>query len=80
MNRSWILHHLEEAQEALQALIRDIKADNEFNFSDYLIDMEHLYNHLNTAWNSRDVDERHVRESVEEDFYRWRKFPADIHL
>ena len=71
---------MQRPQKALQALIADIKEDDQFNFSDCVTDMEHLYNHLNTAWNSRDVDEQRVRESVEEDFYRWRKFPADIHL
>jgi hypothetical protein len=42
--------------------------------------MEHLYHHLNTAWNARDESPEGVAATSEEDFQRWRQFPEDLYL
>jgi hypothetical protein len=80
MGNKWILHNLGEALEALQGMIGERKGDQECEFSRYQDEMRHLYNHLNTAWNSRDVDEKEIRDCLEEDFSRWRQFPGDIRM
>jgi hypothetical protein len=42
--------------------------------------LRHAYHHLNTAWSSRDETDALVRECSEENFEKWRQFPADIDM
>lgn len=78
MNRSQILLHLSEAQEAIEQTMRDIQADPEYEYGDYSVDMTHIYHHLNTAWNSREATEGEVAEVTAGDFNRWSAFPRDL--
>jgi len=80
VNCDWVLFHLREALEELQKTIRGIEQDSEYNDGDFYVGMQHLYHHLNTAWNSRDASEEQAAESAEEDFFRWRVFPTDIFM
>ena len=79
MNRDWILFHLNEAMEELQRTIQDLHR-RDYTERQFRIAMEHAYNHVNTAWNSRIVRDRRIRNLTDEDFYRWRQFPKDIDL
>jgi hypothetical protein len=40
--------------------------------------MEHLYHHVNTAWNARDSSAERADACSQEDFDCWRQFPQDI--
>jgi hypothetical protein len=42
--------------------------------------MQHLYHHLNTAWNARDASPERVAAASGADFFRWRQFPWEIEL
>jgi len=42
--------------------------------------MEHLYHHINSAWNGREASDTAVKACTQEDFERWRQFPTDIEL
>ena len=76
MNQNWISFHLSEALVQLQEIIDNVEADPEYDYGDYVVDMSHLYHHLNTAWNSRDASDDEVANHSDEDFYRWRTFPS----
>jgi hypothetical protein len=78
MNRDWILFNLVEAQEELAKTIRDIKADLDYDYGEFLVAMQHLYHHVNTAWNSRDATSDQVANETEEDFGQWSRFPGDL--
>jgi hypothetical protein len=80
VNIPWVLFHLQEAHEELTQTIAAMKSDPEYDFAEYHIAMMHLYNHLNTAWNARDVEPKRAEACSEEDFYTWRSFPTDIDL
>lgn len=80
MNREWILLHLKEASEELTRTIQEMEQDPEYDFGEYLVAMMHLYNHLNTAWNSRDATPERVKACTYEEFERWRQFPTDIDM
>ncbi len=54
MNRDWVLSQLREAQEELNRTIGEMEADPEYDVGELMVAMQHLYDHLNTAWNSRD--------------------------
>jgi hypothetical protein len=80
MNRDHTLFHLREAAEALQRTIGEIDADPAYDYAEFSVAMEHLYRHLNTAWNARDESPERVAATSEEDFQRWRQFPEDLYL
>ena len=80
MNRSYVLWNLKEAREAIGQLIADIEADADYDFGEFRVDMEHLYHHINTAWNARDASTERADACSQADFDRWRQFPQDIEL
>lgn len=80
MNKDYILFHLREAAEALDRSIREIEGDPEYEFGNFLVEITHLYHHVNTAWNARDASQEQAELCSEDDFRQWRQFPADIDL
>ena len=78
MNRDWILFNLDEALEELSKTIQEIKENSGYEYGEFLVAMQHLYHHLNTAWNSRDASPDQVTNETEEDFQRWSQFPDDL--
>ena len=80
MNREWVLFQLREGQEELNRTIAEIAADPDYDVGEFIVAMQHLYHHLNTAWNSRDETPARVEAAGEDDFYTWRRFPDDIYL
>ena len=80
MNREWILCHLREAQEELTRTISQIESEPDYDEIEFEIAMAHMYDHLNTGWNSRTIDHERIATGSEDDFYAWRAFPTDIPL
>jgi len=80
MNRDHILFHLHEAQEELERMITKIEVESKYDFGEFVVAMSHLYHHINTAWNGRDVSSQRAVKCNKEDFARWRQFPQDIDL
>jgi hypothetical protein len=80
MNKTWILSHLREASEELTRTIARIAADSSVNEIELEISLAHMYNHLNTAWNSRAVSDEQIAAQTEDDFYTWRAYPTDISM
>jgi hypothetical protein len=80
MNKPYVLWNLKEAREAVDQLIADMQADADYDFGEFRVDMEHLYHHINTAWNARDASPESADACSQEDFDRWRQFPQDIEL
>ena len=75
MNKENIVFHLQEAKEELDRIISEFQRNPEYESAEYLVQMSHLYHHINTAWNSRDASEKEVEECSEENFNKWRQFP-----
>jgi hypothetical protein len=78
MNREWVLHHLGEAQAEIAATIAEIKETQDYGYGEFWVAMQHLYHHLNTAWNSRDSTREQVEKATDQDFNRWSQLPADL--
>jgi len=74
------MFHLKEVREELDRTIQEIERREDYDSSDLLVAMMHLYHHLNTAWNSRDASPEQVKESTDADFRKWRRFPDDVPL
>lgn len=75
MNRDAVLFHLGEAKEELGSTIAEIESNPEYGFEELQVAISHLYHHINTAWNGRDVSLEAFQRCSQEDFDKWRKFP-----
>jgi hypothetical protein len=78
MNREWVLHHLGEAQDEIASTIAEMQATPDYDYGEFWVAMQHLYHHLNTAWNSRDATPDQVENATDRDFNRWSRFPEDL--
>jgi len=78
LNREWALHNLLEAQEELGKTIQGITDDPEYDYGAFLVALQNVYQHLNTAWNSRDAAPEHVASHSLEEFIQWSQFPGDL--
>jgi len=80
MNKPYVIYNLEEAKKQLDHILKDVENDGSYDFGAYKVDMQHLYHHLNTAWNARQSSQEESRECAEKDFEKWRQFPGDIYM
>ena len=80
MNRDFVLFNLREASEALINLIGNIESDKDYDFGDYVVEMSHLYHHINFAWNAKDASEAEARECSEENHEKWGQLPNQDEL
>ena len=75
MNRDHMLFHLREAHEQLVQTIKEVHENRAYDIGEYYVDMQHLYHHLNTAWNGRDAASEQVQNVTDELFQRWSRYP-----
>jgi len=80
MNRDYVLFHLAEAAESLTEVVESVTSDPTYDRAELAVNLKHVYHHLNTAWNARDVSKKHAKECSEQDFYTWRVFPKDMDM
>ena len=78
VNKPHTLFHLGEALEELKRTIADLKKKRGYDEVELQVAMEHLYHHLNTAWNARHVSSARAWKAAARDFRTWRKFPKDL--
>jgi hypothetical protein len=78
MNREWIAFHLQEALEEISKTLAEIQSDPSVDEDEFRIAITHAYGHLNTAWNSRNIDAERIASLSKEDFFAWRGFPSNI--
>jgi hypothetical protein len=81
MNREHTQFHLNEAMHELESVTAKITSNLDYSEAELYSALEHIYHHLNTAWNARDESNAAVVECSESDFNRRRKFPSvfDLH-
>ena len=80
MNKRLVAFHLAEAVEQLQSMLDEISRDNEYGYGEFLVEMQHVYYHLNTAWNARDISDAAAEPNSDELFNRWGSFPENFPL
>ncbi len=80
MTKDWVLFHLQEAKEELDKTIGQVQSQSDYEVGQFAVAMQHLYHHLNTAWNSQNVDPERANRCSDEDFQSWRQFPSDINM
>ena len=80
MNKEYVLFHLRETQDAIETALKEIEAEDDYDYGNFVVDMAHVYHHVNTAWNARDSSAAEAETCSEEDFNRWRQFPTDLDM
>lgn len=75
MNKDFVLFNLHEASEALTDLINNIESDEDYDYGDFVVEMSHLYQHINFAWNAQNASETEAKECSEENYRRWGRLP-----
>jgi len=72
----WALlnYQLSDALEHLNELITTSMEAEDFNETDFRIELAHIYSHLNRAWNMRNLE----GEMSSEKFKQFSSFPKDI--
>jgi len=75
-----ISYNLEDVLEELQKLDSLISSGNMPDEIEFQIAMQHIYHHLNFAWNTRyDPIENHI-DLTQEQFVKRGRFPEDLEL
>ncbi len=75
----WIITHLQEARDQLTQAIEHLQLNPDDDVS-LSWAMQHTYQHLNTAWNTRNLSDEQIAAGSDDDFDTWRTFPTDLHL
>ena len=78
MNRNWVLFHLGEARDEIEKTLEKIRVTPDYDYGEFFVAMQHLYHHLNTAWNSRDLTEDQIAHRSRQDVDQWGRFPPDF--
>jgi hypothetical protein len=78
LNKKWVLWNLREALDHVQRTIADLETKPDFTEAGLNVRLREVYDHLNTAWNARDVSDETVQAASHEDFARWWVMPDDI--
>jgi len=78
MNKPYVLFNLREAKEELLSLIEELESSDDCDPDDLMGSMQHLYSHINIAWNARNSSEEQATKCTEEDFKKWIRFPDDL--
>jgi hypothetical protein len=76
--RAYIAWNLQDAIEALSEIIEGMRPNAEIDEAEFSVRMAHLYGHLNTAWNVRNMSASDIDSTGGEKLDEWKKFPKDI--
>lgn len=63
-----LMYELDDAREALEKLVNEMKDDPEFSEEQFRIDLGHIYAHLNSAWHIRNGEKIMMKEILKLNF------------
>jgi hypothetical protein len=75
-----IVYNLEDALEELQKLDKQIASGNMQDEVEFQIAMQHIYHHLNFAWNTRHESIQNYADMMKEKLNQWGEFPNAFEL
>ncbi len=78
MNQEHTAFHLSEALEELSRTTDRCRTDPNYSEAELFVAMQHLYHHLNTAWNGRGISAERMTQCTDEDFNALGAFPTDL--
>ncbi len=78
INWEIVSSNLEEAKEELDRMVLAITADGGPDEAELRIAFQHLYHHINFAWNARNVSVERYSAMTDSDFKTWGAYPLNI--
>lgn len=80
LNKQVIRYNLEEAEEEIAVMLERLRRPDEYGEASFHASMQHLYHHLNTAWNARREPPEAVAQASPVQLEAWNRFPTDVKL
>ena len=77
LNWEFILYNLRDAGEQIDEIVR-LAESGDLDETNFQIKLEHVYHHLNFAWNLSRIGSKRAARCVRKDFNEWSKFPRDL--
>ena len=78
LNWQIILSNIAEAREQLQQIEARASNGEKISEAEFQILLEHVYHHLNFAWQIRHTPTKRYANLSDEDFHLWSKYPKEI--
>ncbi|MFV3409511.1 hypothetical protein [Bdellovibrio bacteriovorus] len=79
MNRKFITYNFQEIEEEVAFIMSRIK--NGMSHEDYYKSVQHIYHHLNIAWNARAEDADGTIPDLDDPrMDEWKEYPKDMKL
>jgi hypothetical protein len=73
-----IAYDLQDASDDLSKIMELFRQNIEIDEDEFKWRMAHLYNHLNTAWNVRNLSDNELEFADRNQRNLWKKFPEDL--
>ena len=78
INWEIVLSDIADARSDLQYIEHRVKSEHALNEEEFRVTLQHVYHHLNFAWNARHQSTERYANLTDEDFISWGQYPADI--
>ncbi|OYZ21022.1 MAG: hypothetical protein B7Y39_10080 [Bdellovibrio sp. 28-41-41] len=78
VNKKFITYNFQEIQEEVELVLRQMKVGA--SQEDFYRSVQHIYHHLNIAWNARNEGQDTVFDLDDPRMDSWKEFPADLKL
>lgn len=73
-----IAYDLQDAAQELSEIMKLISSQTAIDKDEFNVRMAHLYSHLNTAWNVRNLTSNDLDSADGKQRDLWMKFPEDL--
>jgi hypothetical protein len=78
MNHRHVLANLEEAAEELNRTVEALRRPGRYSEGELHVALQHVYHHINFAWNGRLSTRKRSRACSARDFKAWGQYPRTI--
>jgi hypothetical protein len=78
INWETIAGDISEAREELEKIEADVKAGRAPCLEAFQVQLQHVYHHVNFAWNCRYVSTDRYAQMTNTDFKKWSKYSKDV--
>ncbi len=79
MEKDYAIFNLTEAKDAIEQLLSEMQSDADYDIGNYQVDMQHIYWHINSAWNGKgfNMTSDTLTDALYESFIQ---YPTDLTL
>lgn len=78
MDKKCTKQDINEAKEQLEEILKKLNKDDLYDITEFELDMQHVFSHLNVAYNTRNWTEEAIKNFNQEDYEKCKKTPNDL--